>query len=112
MIKLISLRSRTLNELRTKRTSFWAQEGCPLGPQMAQSFQAGDNQWLDLYHSAIAEFDRQKLLERIERAERAILERIRKLQDATQTDGDEELRLSDAMKSLGDLRKTVDGHHR
>jgi hypothetical protein len=60
--------------------------------------------WLDLYRTAVMEFDRQKLPESIDVAEKAIHQRLRELPIA---DSKELRELKDALNSLAVLKKML-----
>lgn len=63
--------------------------------------------WHSLYHAALFEADRNKVLERIEEAERAILSRMKELFAATTDHIEEDVVLDDALYALRALRSCV-----
>lgn len=63
--------------------------------------------WHTLYHAALFETDRNKVLLRIEEAERAILSRIRELFVTTADHIEEDVVLDDALYALRALRNCV-----
>ncbi len=63
--------------------------------------------WHTLYHAALFETDRNKVQERIEDAERAILSRMKELFAATTDHIEEDVVLDDALYALRALRSCV-----
>jgi hypothetical protein len=63
--------------------------------------------WHALYHAALFENDRNKLPQRIEEAEKAILSRIRELFVTTTDHIEEDVVLDDALYALRALRSCV-----
>jgi len=63
--------------------------------------------WHALYHAALFETDRNKIVERIAHAERAILKRMKDLFAATGDHIEEDLILDDALYALRALRNCV-----
>ncbi len=63
--------------------------------------------WHVLYHAALFESDRNKVPERIDEAEKAILSRIKELFGATSDHIEEDVVLDDALYALRALRSCV-----
>ncbi|HET7891499.1 MAG TPA: hypothetical protein VFL34_08240 [Candidatus Sulfotelmatobacter sp.] len=63
--------------------------------------------WHTLYHAALFETDRDRVPERIEEAERAILSRMKELFNATTDHIEEDVVLDDALYALRALRSCV-----
>jgi hypothetical protein len=71
------------------------------------SYTAADLPWHVLYRAALFENDRDKLPQRIEEAERAILSRIKELFITTTDHIEEDAVLDDALYALRALRSRV-----
>ena len=71
------------------------------------SYNAPRGSWHVLYHAALFENDRNKLPQRIEEAERAIVSRIRELFVTTTDHIEEDVVLDDALYALRALRSCV-----
>ncbi len=61
--------------------------------------------WLELYQAALLELNKEKLLDRIELAQKAIHERVRELTEDGNGSTEEKRKIDDALASLHTLLK-------